>query len=226
MNAEEFVNTVLIPGASWCAEIPGWRAAFIQPANIMLVAISGQEAHWTARVQNNNGPAHGLFQFERRGGVAGVLKDDATAALARAACDKAGVAPDSLSVWKALVSDDALAVAFARLLLWSDEAPLCAVGDEEGSWRYYLRNWGPGKPDHARWHINYQSALRWAPSSTLGALSAMQRDVGAISGRFIASGGNSPNQEAPPWRPRGDAAIPRNPASSLVIPPSGLNPVG
>ncbi len=35
---------------------------------------------------------------------------------------------------------------FARLLLWTDAKPLPAIGDEQGAWDYYLRNWRPGKP--------------------------------------------------------------------------------
>lgn len=169
MNAEEFVNNVLTPGAVWCTGLSGWKAPFDAPALVLLTAISGQEANWTARVQARNGPAHGLFQFERRGGVAGVLDDDTTCAMANAACNKIAVSIDSLSVWNALTSNDALAVAFARLLLWSDEAPLPALNNEEGAWNYYIRNWRPGAPDRVRWHVNYQSAMLWAiPQSPSG----------------------------------------------------------
>lgn len=161
MTAEEFVSTVLDPGLAWCAELPSWKVRSDDRARVLLTAISGQEADWTARIQAGNGPAHGLFQFERRGGVAGVLGDTATAHLAMAICVKAGIAATSVAVWGALSAPahDNLAVAFARLLLWSDPAPLPSVGDEEGGWEIYQRNWRPGAPSRERWARVYPQAM-------------------------------------------------------------------
>ena len=159
MTPAEFVSTVLDPGLAWCASIPGWAVPSDDRARVLLTAISGQEANWSARKQANSGPARGLFQFERRGGVAGVLNDDVTADMARAACAKAGVAPNSLTVWRALETNDRLAVAFARLLLWTEEAPLPEVGDIAAAWKTYSRLWRPGAPSFNRWQIDYPQAL-------------------------------------------------------------------
>lgn len=160
MTPAEFVATVLDPGLAWCAKLPGWKIPSDDRARVLLTAISGQEANWTDRVQSGNGPAHGLFQFERRGGVAGVLSDDVTSTDAYRACAASSVTDTSLAVWQALAlpAHDTLAVAFARLLLWSDVAPLPAVGDEKGAYAYYLRLWRPGAPDSARWAIRYPQA--------------------------------------------------------------------
>src|SRR5690606_12884686 len=43
-----------------------------------------------------------------------------------------------------LHADDVLAAAFARLLLWTNPSLLPFIGDEEGAWQAYLREWRPG----------------------------------------------------------------------------------
>lgn len=161
MTAAEFVSQVLTPGITWCEAVPGWKVPFDDRARLLLTAISGQEANWTDRIQSGNGPAHGLFQFERRGGVAGVLGDIATNQLATAACKSAGIATNSAAVWGAFstAAYDNLALAFARLLLWSDARPLPAVGDEEDAWNAYQRNWRPGAPSRERWAAVYSLAM-------------------------------------------------------------------
>jgi len=130
-------------------------------ADVMLVAIAGQEADWRHRYQIVNGrgkgPARGLWQFERGGGVHGVLRHDRTATKARDLCAARGVSPEDRAVWEALEHDDTLAVGFARLLLWSDPRPLPKT--EQDAWDAYIRNWRPGKPHRDRWAVNYQPAV-------------------------------------------------------------------
>ncbi len=77
------------------------------------------------------------------------------------ACMKAGVSASTFMVWGlfATAKGDDLATAFARLLLWSDSAPLPTIGDEEGAWEYYLRLWKPGKPSRERWAEVYPQAV-------------------------------------------------------------------
>ncbi|PZP58290.1 hypothetical protein [Pseudoxanthomonas winnipegensis] len=120
-------------------------------ARVEMLAICGQEADFRHRWQvvdparpEVRGPARGLFQFERGGGVRGVLRHAQTAAAAAALCLTRGVAADERAVYEALAGDDVLAAGFARLLLWSDPAPLPAVGDVNGAWQLYLRTWRPG----------------------------------------------------------------------------------
>ena len=132
-------------------------------ATRMLLAICGQEADWRHRDQiyagkraGTIGPATGLFQFERAGGVAGVLRHTATAKLARRWCERADVKHEADAVWRALVGNDALACAFARLLLWSD--PRALPKTEEAGWEAYLWCWRPGKPHRPRWSICWAMA--------------------------------------------------------------------
>lgn len=88
------------------------------------------------------GPARGGWQFERAGGVAGVLSHPASMRHAQSVCLARGVTASPRNVWTALETDEVLAAAFARLLLWTDPEPL--PGDVEGAFRLYLRTWRPG----------------------------------------------------------------------------------
>src|SRR5690606_15646346 len=118
-------------------------------ARVIMLAIAGQEADFRHRYQVLNtpgvkGPARGLWQFERGGGVGGVLNHVSSRDMARRiAHDRIG-ATLSDAVWQALEHDDVLAGVYARLLLWTDPAALPEVGDVEGAWLLYLRCWRPG----------------------------------------------------------------------------------
>lgn len=125
----------------------------------IMGAIAAQETNLRARVQYGNGPAHGLWQFERGGGVVGVLNHHTTADTARELCNAFTVLHTSLAVWRALPLNDHLAACFARLLLWTDARPLPAIDDADGAWAYYIRNWRPGKPHPSRWAAHYAAAL-------------------------------------------------------------------
>ena len=135
-------------------------------ADTLLLAISGQESDWHHRVQRSrrrdgtwfDGPARGLWQFERGGGVAGVLQHRASAQLARALCAARNITPASRVVWERLAVDDILAAGFARLLLWTDPRPLPAIDDSDTAWQVYLRNWRPGKPHPSRWPACHRAA--------------------------------------------------------------------
>jgi len=132
-------------------------------ADVMMVAISGQEAAWIHRDQVVTGkrpgvigPATGLWQFERGGGVAGVLRLQASAAIAMEWCRAEGVGATPDAVWRALVTNDRLACVFARLLLLTD--PRALTSDQDAAWDYYIRNWRPGKPHMQTWPKNWAAA--------------------------------------------------------------------
>ncbi len=130
----------------------------------IMLAIGLQESGLCERCQiidgGGRGPARGLWQFERAGCVLGVLTHPATRVHAQKVCEARGVEPSSRPVWAAMESDDVLAAAFARLLIYSDPLVLPARGDEEQAWRLYaLRTWRPGKPHRDRWGPNYKRAL-------------------------------------------------------------------
>lgn len=134
-------------------------------ARVMLLAIGLQESRLTERVQRvvggGKGPARGLWQNERNGGVRGVLEHPETKQLALAVCKARNVLPVASVVWAELETDDVLAAAFARLLLYSDAAPLPTLGQADAAWTYYLRTWRPGKPKPDTWPALYAQALQF-----------------------------------------------------------------
>ena len=127
-------------------------------AELMLLVIGLQESRLTHRRQIG-GPARGLWQFERGGGVAGVLRHAASREHALSVCDAIRVAPVPEQVYQRLEHDDVLAAAFARLLLYTDPARLPALGEVGASWDLYLRTWRPGKPHRHTWDALYAQAL-------------------------------------------------------------------
>lgn len=133
-------------------------------ARVMLLAIGLQESALTHRAQilagGKKGPARGLWQMERGGGVLGVLTHRASRKIAHQICAAFEVHPDSREVWEALESNDILAAALARLLLWTDPLALPAVTDDKGAWALYTRVWRPGKPHLDRWPANHRAAVR------------------------------------------------------------------
>jgi len=111
------------------------------------------------RNRGGKGPARGLWQFER-GGVKGVYLHRASNEPLRLLCRARDVNFDVPQIWAALEFDDVFACGVARLLLWTDPKPLPAIGDEDGAWAYYVRNWRPGKPHRDRWVANYAAAVK------------------------------------------------------------------
>ena len=117
-------------------------------ARVMLIAIAMQESRAIHRVQIG-GPARGFWQFERGGGVAGVLRHAASREHAVAACERLGYAPDVGACYTAIADNDVLAGVFARLLLWT--LPQALPDTPEEGWRQYLDAWRPGKPHPGAW---------------------------------------------------------------------------
>lgn len=127
-------------------------------AQVQSLATGLQESRFTARRQMGMGPAMGFWQFERGGGVKGVLNHATSKAKALTLCQARGVEATPMGVWLALENDDVLAAGFCRLLLLTDPRPLPAVTDTEGGWACYLRNWRPGKPHPETWPRFHQQA--------------------------------------------------------------------
>lgn len=124
-------------------------------ARVLLMAIAGQESDWAARLQHG-GPARSFWQFEQGGGVAGVM--GSTPTQLQAVCSYLIIPYASASIFEAMAWNDTLAACMARLLLWTDPAALPAVGDVQGGWEYYLRNWRPGTPHREVWDTRYATA--------------------------------------------------------------------
>ncbi|MFY3402250.1 hypothetical protein ACOTJC_28770 [Achromobacter xylosoxidans] len=127
-------------------------------ARCMMLAIGLQESRFQHR-QQIGGPARGFWQFEKGGGVKGVIMHDTTRGLAQAVCKARGVPATTDAVYAALDQDDVLAAAFARLLLWTDPKPLPALGETDQAWDLYARTWRPGKPHRQTWNALYNRAM-------------------------------------------------------------------
>ena len=163
MTLEQIIETAITPTLRMLPSMDS------REARVMLLAIGLQESRFTHRYQvvqgkpGSKGPARGFWQFERAGGVAGVLGYNAgrpnVAATARAIAKRRGVAANANDVWLALEHDDVLACAFARLLLRTDPHPLPALGDTKGAWDLYMRTWRPGKPHQTTWRAFYEQAM-------------------------------------------------------------------
>jgi hypothetical protein len=135
-------------------------------ARTLLLAIAGQESGWTARRQYGFGPARGLWQFEKWGGVAGVLTHHSTRHQAIAVCQDQFVNPTIEAAYEALMTNDMLACAFARLLMWTD--PFALPTSQSAAWAMYLRTWRPGKPREHHWPVNWFQACGAMEAATKG----------------------------------------------------------
>lgn len=156
MKPEEVLRTAIMPALALLP--PRMTSA---KAITMLLAIGLQESRFQHRRQIN-GPARGFWQFEHGGGVKGVMGHASTKTHAMALCAARGVPFVSSVVYTALEYDDVLAAGFARLLLWTDAAPLPDNDDAGASWALYLRTWRPGKPHAHTWPELHQLAAKAA----------------------------------------------------------------
>ena len=173
MRLEDVLSNIISPAIGL---LPPEKNMGARPALICMLAIGLQESRFEHRWQivdpqqpGKKGPARGFWQFEKGGGVKGVLRHTASRVMAEAVCAERGVAPEDAAVWEKLDDDDILAAAFARLLLWTDPKTLPAPGEEEGAWQLYLRAWRPGAYWYgtdaaktnlrAKWAQNYAAAL-------------------------------------------------------------------
>jgi hypothetical protein len=135
-------------------------------ARAMLLAIGLQESEFNARVQGGHGtvrgtgPAHGFWQFERKGGVIEVLTD--LRDLAEPICRELLYTPTSAVVHEAISDNDTLACVFARLLLWKDLRSMPESDDPKKGWQIYVDRWKPGAPRPKDWPVNFKLAWETA----------------------------------------------------------------
>lgn len=126
-------------------------------ARAMLIAIGLQESRFQHRRQIS-GPARGFFQFERGGGVAGVLSHAASARHAEAVCERLRYQPEVGECYMAVADNDVLACCFARLLLWTLPMALPDRGMADDAWQQYIAGWRPGRPHRSTWDNCYARA--------------------------------------------------------------------
>lgn len=170
MDAAEFHDRILHPGLVSLQRVTGIPDT--DTAARFMLAIALQESALAHRYQvyrgpANPGPARGWWQFERGGGVAGVLSHRTTRGISRKWCEYCAVEPYSYSVWRAMEGHDLLAVGFARLLLWT--LPKALPKDRHEAWKQYANDlWRPGKPHPNTWLDNWDLATKALYAGTIG----------------------------------------------------------
>lgn len=133
-------------------------------ASVLLYATNRQE-NPKRLAQQVGGPAVGDYQFEKGGGVKGVMTHSSVSKMTESVCAARKVKFDAVSIYQALKTDPILAAALARLLYYTDPKAMPDVGDEAGTWALYLRTWRPGayerQPEElrAKWKKNYADAM-------------------------------------------------------------------
>ena len=157
MKPQLFLQHVIRPGLAVLADATALRVQSPE-AEVMLLAMATQESALRHR-QQVNGPARGFWQFERMGGLNGILGHHRTAAPLRSLCAALALPADLDGLWAALPFCDLLQAGAARLLLWSDMQPLPKIGAKDVAWDTYIRIWRPGKPSRLRWDAAYDGAV-------------------------------------------------------------------
>jgi len=170
---QELITKCIEPGISLLPEkMQRNRRALV----VLLLTTVLQESNGTEQVQlprtpgGKPGPAAGIAQFEKNGGLKGIMTHSSTKDTVRDLCAKFGLPFDLDALHEALkTTDDRLDIAFARLLYWADKDPLPTLGDVQGSWEYYLSNWRPGAYTNGseeqrqalrkKWSVKYASAM-------------------------------------------------------------------
>lgn len=157
MTTIDYVHRLVIPAAY---DLLPLHMASVE-ATAMLLAIGMQESDgFRARAQYGSGPARGFWQFEKGGGVAGVLLHPKTSPIVTALCEQTfQVPPVPSECHRAIEHNDILAAVFARLLLWTVPRPLPGKLEPVMGYRQYLEGWRPGKPHEAKWPFSY--AVGW-----------------------------------------------------------------
>lgn len=161
MILAEFNRVFVQPGLEMLAEQGGPPVSMAATRMLLAIALQESSARFRYQILSSGapGPARGFWQFERGGGVSGVMEHRASRPAAVAMCNALQVEFASASIHRVIEGNDPLAVAFARLLLWTDPHPLPDA--ESAGWACYLRTWRPGKPKPNTWP-NY-----WRAASTV-----------------------------------------------------------
>ena len=124
----------------------------------MLLAIGLQESRFRYRRQRG-GPAKSYWQFEPAG-IGGALQHHASRPHALAVLDALDYPEYRDAIYEAIEDNDVLSCCFARLLLFTDPAPLPQIGQAAKSWSYYTRTWRPGRPRPDTWEECYSQAVQ------------------------------------------------------------------
>lgn len=164
MTPVEFYETVLVPGLNkiqrFAPQMPRSRAL-----DVLMTAISGEEADWTERVQIGSGMAHGLFQMQLNT-IELLMKNPASAKIFVAGMDDFGINTRTAEHLFEILRErrgDILAVFLARLDLWCNPKPIPFHDEEQALFEYYAETWRPRHANRRRWAEVYPQALAAVP---------------------------------------------------------------
>jgi hypothetical protein len=151
MTPATLLSLVVRPTLQWLG--PPYAS---REAEVMLLAIAGQESRCSHRCQTPTGPARSLWQIEPP--TARAVYDKW--GRGRAALNDLSVPGPAFLVDEWLRWSDLAACVIARGILWLEPSPLPAIGDQQGAWTYYAeRCWRPGKPHPETWAEHYRAAM-------------------------------------------------------------------
>ncbi len=144
MTLEEVMASAVRPALAWLPPKMTSGEALVEVLTIALKESLLKHRRQVTSSGKEDGPAVSLWQFERGGGITGVLTHRSSSELARRFCAERGIDASPMAVWVAMQTDDVLGAVFARLLLWTESGALPRVTDTEAAWQLYLRAWRPG----------------------------------------------------------------------------------
>lgn len=158
MNIERLLKTAIRPALAELADL-GIKPS--REAERFLVAIALQESRAKHRKQLGQqglptGPANSYLQFERGGGVRGVLRHKATAQRIGKILADYDIGNTEQEVWEAMRYHDILAFCMGRLLIYTLPNALPTTAEE--GWRQYLDAWRPGDPHPETWAAFWRQA--------------------------------------------------------------------
>lgn len=158
MTPQRLLTTGIAPAL---AELEALGIPDSVDARRILLAIALQETGLRHRRQVvsggvENGPASSYVQFEKGGGCKGVLTHPGVAPKMLAICASFDVQPTPEGLWEAMRYNDVVAMAAARLLIYT--LPKKLPTTEADGWAQYLSAWRPGKPHPEAWAANWRNA--------------------------------------------------------------------
>jgi len=141
-------------------------------ARWLLLTYAMQESGLRTRVQDGGGPGRGLWQDEPP--LMGLLLGNpASASQVRAVCRSRAIAAWPADMYYAVQTDDLFACCIARYDMWCDPRPLPTLGDVDGAFADYIRDWGPGAYARGTPDVNEAIRQRFATNAQT-ALSTVQ----------------------------------------------------
>lgn len=156
MTPRQLLLLTVRPALAWL----GPRYAS-REAEVMLLAVAQQESRIVWRRQQPAGPARSWWQAEPPTVMSVLSKWEHGRQRLKDLGVLNGVGlPSDHEIMTWIECSEVAACIVARGILWLDQAPLPALGDEAGAWACYAdRCWRPGKPHPETWPAAYHNAL-------------------------------------------------------------------